>query len=196
MTKADIRASVRPFRERAAQLPAAGIETAANALLENLCRIPVWREARCPCIYVSLPGEAPTGAILNGIFHRRSPVLVPRVNGDELELREVCGASALVPGAFGILEPLLSAPLVAPEAADCVIVPGVAFDAVGGRVGRGRGFYDRLLARIPAVPRIALAWEWQVLGRVPVTAQDIGMDWLVTPERILCCRNVAGGETA
>jgi 5-formyltetrahydrofolate cyclo-ligase len=187
MTKTEIRALMKPLRIRAARLPAHEHAAAAAALLANLRGLALWSAAQHPCIYASLPGEAPTEALLEDCFRRAIAVLLPRVNGEELELREVRGTDALVPGAFGIREPIGTARVAVPAVADCVLVPGVAFDAAGGRVGRGRGFYDRLLARIPGVPRIALAWEWQLLEHAPMDSHDAKMDWLVTPERVLRC---------
>jgi 5-formyltetrahydrofolate cyclo-ligase len=187
MTKNEIRQLARTLRSRAARLPIEEIAAAAAAFLTNVRKLPAWHEVRRPCIYVSLPGEAPTAAILEDFFRRGFAALVPRVNGDVLELCEIRDKASLVSGAFGILEPSRKLPAVAPETADCVLVPGVAFDADGGRVGHGRGFYDRLLAHIPDVLRVALAWEWQLLPEVPVAAHDVRMDWIATPERLLRC---------
>jgi 5-formyltetrahydrofolate cyclo-ligase len=187
MTKTEIRTLMKPLRIRAARLPAHEYAKTGAALLENLRELAIWRTAQHPCIYASVPGEAPTEALLEDCFLREIAVLLPRVNGEELELREVRGMDALVPGAFGIREPGGATRVATPTETDCVLIPGVAFDATGGRVGRGRGFYDRLLARIPNVPRIALAWEWQLLEQVPVDSRDAKMDWLITPERILRC---------
>lgn len=149
----------------------------------------VWRNARCPCVYVSLPGEAPTAALLDDCFARGLTVAVPRVAEDSLSLHTIRGREGLRPGVFGILEPPGDAPRCDPGDIDCLIVPGAAFDGTGGRLGWGRGFYDKLLARIPAVPRIGLALDWQVLPAVPLEPHDVRMHWIVTPTALLKTKN-------
>ncbi|HEY3583930.1 MAG TPA: 5-formyltetrahydrofolate cyclo-ligase, partial [Casimicrobiaceae bacterium] len=70
---------------------------------------------------------------------------------------------------------------------DVVIVPGVAFDARGGRLGYGGGFYDRLLPAMPRAQRIAGAFELQIVARVPAAAHDVGVDWIATEQRTMHC---------
>jgi 5-formyltetrahydrofolate cyclo-ligase len=204
MTKPEIRALVKTRRIEAAHLPDAERQAAAAALLENLRKLEVWRNARRPCAYVALPGEAPTDAVLADCFRRTGTsaggvgsggvggvftLSLPRVNsaatGDLLDLCAVSCPDALAPGTFGILEPTAACTVIAPADCDCILVPGVAFDETGGRVGRGRGFYDRLFSRHPAVPRIGLAWDWQVFASVPMEPHDAQIHWLVTPTRVL-----------
>ncbi|MDR2862775.1 MAG: 5-formyltetrahydrofolate cyclo-ligase [Puniceicoccales bacterium] len=188
MNKAEVRAQMRRRRiEEAQRSPESGA-AAAVALLEQLRTLAVWREARRPCVYVATAGEAPTQAILTHCFAAGIAVRIPRVAGEALTLHPVHGLENLVPGAFGLLEPPVDAPDCALQDVDCVLVPGVAFDNGGRRVGRGKGFYDRFLAQIPDVPRIGLAFEWQVLSTVPADLHDERMDWLVTPERVLVCQ--------
>jgi len=192
MTKADYR---KIFRRRAADegLPPAAMLArtlqAADAVRRLARAIPAWMNARHPCVYSAIAGEMPTAGLLVECLERMAPVALPRVAGDELALHIVTGGDKLQRGAFGILEPVADLPQADPAQIDCIVVPGVAFDATGGRVGRGRGYYDRLLARIPATaPRIALAWEWQVFERVPLEPHDLRMDFIITPERVIDCR--------
>jgi 5-formyltetrahydrofolate cyclo-ligase len=107
----------------------------------------------------------------------------------------------LVPGRYGIREPVGDQPL--PHRGDgglAVFVPGVAFDRNGNRLGRGKGWYDRLLAGLDArVPRIALAYEFQLLEEVPVERGDLPVHTIVTEKRVIACGSmedrvdVAGG---
>jgi len=99
-------------------------------------------DARCVLVYATLPGEL--------VCPANFPVLVwPRVAGECLTLH-ACAADDLVPGSFGLLEPPADAPIVALSVIDVALVPGLAFDARGYRVGYGKGYYDRLLADAPA----------------------------------------------
>jgi 5-formyltetrahydrofolate cyclo-ligase len=196
MTKAELRALVRDRAHREIRTATDGtdgvgggaIGAVAEALLARLQTLAAWRDARRPCVYVSLPDEAPTDAILESCFATGAVVCVPRVVGDALALHLVRSRAELAVGAFGILEPSADVPECPPDGTDCVIIPGLAFDATGGRVGRGKGFYDRFLAHVPArMPRIALAREWQIFPSVPSDAHDARMNWIVTPERTIFC---------
>lgn len=189
MCKEEIRTLARALRR---QVPPEK-SGAAAALLARLQTLPAWRHARRPSVYAATAGEAPTEAVLADCFARGLAVLAPRVAGRDIALHAVRSFAELAPGAFGILEPRADSPVCALEETDCVIVPGVAFDAAGGRVGRGGGYYDRFLSRVPAAPRIALAWEWQVFAQVPADARDERVDWIVTPEHVLRCETAGRG---
>ena len=90
-------------------------------------------------------------------------------------------------GFKGIPEPTTDA-CVKIEDVDIVIVPGVAFSADGARIGYGGGYYDRLLTWIKGtVPIVALAYEEQIFDELPAEGHDIGMDSIITPERIISC---------
>ena len=97
-------------------------------------------------------------------------------------------------GPAGIVEPAFKEWILL-ETVDLVVVPGVAFDPAGGRVGRGAGHYDRLLAGAGrACARVGLAFEFQVLAGVPTSGHDVGMDVIVTEQRTLRRTACAGQE--
>jgi 5-formyltetrahydrofolate cyclo-ligase len=131
-------------------------------------------------LYAAQPDEVDPAALALGL-PLDVRVVLPRVVGDELELVERRAEAQLVPGAFGILEPPRSARLLDPVEIDVAVVPGVAFDVRGGRLGRGGGFYDRLLPRLrPDCVVIGLAPERAVLARVPTEPHDRPVDLIVT----------------
>ena len=103
-----------------------------------------------------------------------------------MSARRVTALSQLVPGAYGLPEPGRDCPEIAPEAIDVVLVPGTAFDAGGGRMGYGGGYYDRFLSANRCTAA-ALAYECQVIRRVPTEAHDVPMDYIITPAGILTC---------
>ena len=102
-------------------------------------------------------------------------------------MRHVASRLELSPGRFGILEPSAEAP-VPSGGWNIIIVPGVAFDRNGGRLGRGRGYYDRFLAQHREVFRAGVCFDEQVIASVPCESHDLRMDALVTPSEILVFR--------
>ena len=107
----------------------------------------------------------------------------PRVDGDALVFAR-CRPAALVAGAYGILAPPPDAPPVVPDAFDLILVPGVAFDAEGRRLGRGGGHYDRVLASLP--PRatsVGIGYDFQLVASVPCEEHDVPVDMVITEGR-------------
>ncbi len=121
-------------------------------------------------------------------FHRRwladgKRLGFPRVtNPGEMEFHEVETLDALTPGAFGILEPPPHA-AVSPSAFHAILVPGLAFDAAGNRLGFGGGFYDRALASAPEVLTIGVAYDAQLVTALPIERWDVPVRLLVTELR-------------
>lgn len=111
-------------------------------------------------------------------------VVYPRVTGQGLEFVEAKGHAALVPGAFGILEPA-GCRVVPVATLDLIVVPGVAFDLQGGRLGYGKGFYDRALHRRGGGRLVGLCFEFQLVDQLPTETHDILMDLVITERRIV-----------
>lgn len=130
--------------------------------------------------YAAMADEVSLDPLLQRLASEGRLVL-PRVRDGELEVVAVPRLEALVPGTLRIREPV-GEPLSPTELA-AVLVPGRAFDAAGGRVGRSGGYYDRLLPHAPQALRIAVAWEAQVLPEVPMEAHDVRVDAIVSEAR-------------
>jgi len=165
-------------------------EDASRAILERVRTLPAYRAARVVLLYVSARSEVRTGPALGAARAEGKTVAVPYCVGDELALFRWTDPGELAPGAFGILEPrpeLRGRPdrLVRPTDLDAVLVPGIAFDRRGGRLGSGRGFYDRLLSRVrPDATLIGAAFDCQLVDRVPVDPWDVSLDHVVTETAI------------
>jgi 5-formyltetrahydrofolate cyclo-ligase len=154
----------------------AEIRPAQRALEEELVTgaiqgTPEWKAARWVLLYRDLPGELSTVGLANGAWRLDKQVAMPRVAGPGvLALHEVRAWTDLRPGAFNIQEPPASLPVVDPGTIDLAIVPGIAWTRDGWRLGRGGGYYDRL------VPRLRLAWgvgfDVQVMASVPREPHD------------------------
>ena len=112
-----------------------------------------------------------------------SQVAYPRVVDGELEFA-MCAEGALVPGAFGVLEPPSWYPAVSLDRLSVVLVPGLAFTPGGGRLGQGGGHYDRLLSRLPGgIRTIGIAFDEQLVEALPMEPHDQGVHLVLTPRR-------------
>jgi len=138
-----------------------------------------FRRAHTVLLYWSMDDEVQTHDFVNR-WYREKCLLLPCVDGDDLRLRQYTGPECLKAGEqFGIGEP------TGPEYTDLdsvelIIVPGVAFDSKGNRMGRGRGFYDRLLKSTPNAYKVGVGFDFQMVEEVPVEEFDVGMDRVVS----------------
>lgn len=111
----------------------------------------------------------------------------PRMDGERLNWIQP-GPNGFDKGSFGVEEPQLKgAQFVKLEQLNGILIPGVAFDKCGGRLGRGRGFFDKALANFEGL-KIGIAWDIQVIEKVPNDVHDINMDFVVTEKQIFDCR--------
>lgn len=113
----------------------------------------------------------------------KKKLLLPLIVGDDLRLLLYEGPESLKPGPFGILEPKADGIEVPKNEIDLIIVPGVAFDKDKNRMGRGRGFYDRLLSTLNA-PKVGICFGFQLIPQVPVEPFDKKMDYVITEDTI------------
>jgi 5-formyltetrahydrofolate cyclo-ligase len=124
--------------------------------------------------------------LIEAMLESGRKVVVPWCEPEDLLLFELRGLNELVPARFGLLEPPASLREDGermPDLAevDLIVVPGVAFDRSGGRLGHGKGYYDRLLSRrAPGTPAIALAFQCQMIDAVPMIGGDIAVDLVLT----------------
>lgn len=147
-------------------------------------------------LYAALPDEVPTQGLMRALIERGQTVLLPRATDENrLVFVVVHDLPLLAPGAFGALEPPAAAPATRLEPDDLVLVPGVAFDLWGGRLGRGGGWYDRSLP--PGVDELfGIAFELQLVDRVPTTATDRRMRGVFTERGFHDCELQAGPREA
>ena len=150
----------------------------SGLIMRQLETLPEFAGAEVVLLYWSMADEVQTHALVED-WHRRKTVLLPCVQGDDLVLRRYTGPDCMVAGEqFGIGEP--SGPEWTDlDAVQLVMVPGVAFDAQGNRMGRGRGFYDRLLKTMRRAVKVGVAYNFQMLSEVPVEPHDVRMDKII-----------------
>ncbi|WP_300901329.1 5-formyltetrahydrofolate cyclo-ligase [uncultured Bacteroides sp.] len=138
---------------------------------------PVFRAAHIVLLYYSLKDEVNTHAFIRK-WSREKQILLPVVTGDTLELRIYTTPKDLKRGAYDIEEP--TGELFTDYAAiDLAVIPGVAFDATGNRLGRGKGYYDRLLPQLTAF-KAGICFPFQLVDEVPAEPFDIRMDTIIT----------------
>ena len=179
MNKAEIRRQALAARRA---LPEAQRDEASRRITARLLESALLSRAGTVFAYHSTDDVVHTGALLAALRERGTTLLAPWFRkGEPMRAVRIDDPAALEPGPFGIVSPPAG-----PDYdgfVDVVIVPGVAFDAAGGRIGFGAGYYDRWLAGHAHGRRIALAYQAQVMDSVPLEAHDIAMDDLVTEDR-------------
>ena len=137
-----------------------------------------FRRAGTVLLYWSMDDEVQTHDFVNR-WYRDKCLLLPCVDGDDLRLRQYTGPECLKAGEqFGIGEPT-GPEFTDLESVELIIVPGVAFDSKGNRMGRGRGFYDRLLKSTPNAYKVGVGFDFQMVEEVPVEEFDVAMDRVV-----------------
>ena len=134
-----------------------------------------WREASCVLLYYPMADEVDVRPLVAAALQDGKRVLFPVVKGDDLQL--VAYSSETRRGAFGIEEPI-GEPFTKLDEVDLVVVPGRAFDRQGHRLGRGRGYYDRLLPQLSA-HRLAVCFPCQIVDNLPYEPHDAQMDEVV-----------------
>ena len=151
---------------------------------QKLFKTPVFQRSGTVCFYVSMSMEVNTRPMIEESLKAGKKVLVPLVDleNKELKLKEIRDLKKdLAPGVLGILEPVAGTRDADVQEVQCVVVPGLGFDAQGNRLGRGGGFYDRFLARLPAkVPTIGLAFSFQVFPQIPLDGHDHAVEVVLT----------------
>jgi len=165
----------RSIRAQLARMSPAAVAAASESIRQSILSLPRWQDARVVAAYAALPGE-PDVRPLEWVGEKT--VLLPRVDGDELVFHAVSDANQLKLGAFGVMEPdLEKCQVTDPREAEIIFVPGLAFTAEGQRLGRGRGFYDRLLASLPPeVLRVGVCFAEQIVTNIPSEAHDEEVD--------------------
>lgn len=175
-----------------AERPADVRDSAGDALAREVLARPEVAAAGTVAVYLSMDSEPPSWQLADGLRERGVTVLAPVVRPRRrLEWAEYTGPEGLRPAAYGILEPAgPTRGAAALTEADVVIVPALAVDRAGGRLGRGAGFYDRALASTRAeATRIALVYDDELVDDIPTEPHDELVDLVVTPSRTWVCHS-------
>ena len=190
-TKDEIRALI---REKRRGLDPAWVDASSVSVARQVADLSEFRKASVVADYVAMPGEVRTDALIERCWEERKRVCVPAYRREmgRYELAGMDRDTRMILGLARILEPDERA-WVSVDDVDLVLAPGLAFDAAGGRVGHGQGHYDRMLgqARTGTPLKVALAFEFQMLDRVPMDETDARMDVIVTEARVIRATSAA-----
>jgi 5-formyltetrahydrofolate cyclo-ligase len=184
-TKATLRNAARHIRS---SLSPAQVEGMSDDVCRNLLSL---LDGMDPVmVYVSKPLEVHTHSLIGDLLSRGKRIVVPIIEQDTktLRLSYLTDTAHLVQSTFQVPEPIgHELPALADEVR-AVIVPVLAFDLRGHRLGYGAGYYDRFLSRYPHLTKIGLAFSSQQIPTVPHEANDVRMDFIITEKEIIDCR--------
>ncbi len=187
------------YRSLRAAVPTAAAAARSQRIAERVMSLAPWHTAPTIALFRSLHDEVDTAALVADARQRGATVCLPVVVGDrpELELRVAWRGDASWPlkaGVWGIEEPVASAPVVPHGEVDLIVVPCLAVDPNGHRLGYGRGYYDRTLRLTTRAVSVAVAFDFQLIAEIPCEAHDVAVDWVVTDTRTLRAQS-EGRET-
>lgn len=156
-------------------------QSAQKILLEN----PMYKIAKSVMLYIPLGKEVDTSGIINDALKRGKNVLVPVTDSETYEISayRITENSEFEKGTFSVFEPKDKESFDKNEI-DVIIVPGIAFDRNGGRVGFGKGCYDKFLKNTKAI-KIGFCYDFQLADRIETDANDISMDYIITEKEII-----------
>lgn len=161
------------------------VKELSECIVKNLSVLDEYTKARVVMYYVSFKKEVFTHKLIEGSFPVKR-VVVPKIVENEIVPSLILSLDQLMEGYGGILEPIEPLP-IAHKDVDLVIVPGVVFDKRGHRIGYRQGHYDKFLKKLKAV-KVGLAYDFQMVDKIPEEPHDVPMDFVVTEKRTYNCR--------
>ncbi|MBJ6752032.1 5-formyltetrahydrofolate cyclo-ligase [Geomonas anaerohicana] len=154
------------------------------ALQQRFLQLPEYQAARSLVLYAPIHHEVDTDAVAVAALASGKRLLYPAVVGNDLKFCQVAALAELAPGRYGIPEP--EGEGCDPAEADLIVVPGVAFDLCGRRIGYGKGYYDRSLHRLEGSGKlVAFCYDFQLLQEIAGEPHDVTMDLIVTESRVV-----------
>jgi 5-formyltetrahydrofolate cyclo-ligase len=185
MIKQEIRKSI---REQKIRLSLQEREIFSELIIKKLIGLREYKRSGEIFCYVSFNQEVITTALIEEALSTLKKVAVPKITADGMKFYYIDSLKDLNPGILGILEPDARREEAVPKkgAENLIIVPGLAFDPLGNRIGYGKGYYDAFLGKYKDCPwiKIALAYDFQILPKLPAEEHDIKVDHIITQSRM------------
>ena len=158
----------------------------SSQIEKNLFSLEQYKSSKVIMFFVSFNSEVNTHGMIKGALKSKI-VVVPKVEQHEIEPSIIIDFDSLIPGKFGVPEPI-ELMKIAYKNIDLVLVPAIVFDKDGHRIGYGYGYYDKFLKKVPKAVKIGLAFDFQVVDKVPKEMHDVPVDLIVTEKRVIECR--------
>jgi len=188
------------FLKRRDNLSRDEINSKSEKIEKKLFALPEFQRAKTVMFYVSFRSEVKTEKMIRNALNLKKRIAVPVVDGEKIVVSEIKNLKEeLIEGSFGIREPKKEfRRRMNQKKIDLVVVPGVVFDKRGGRLGYGRGYYDRFLRSKSIRSRmnhshqcalIGFAFDLQIARKIPLVEKDMKVDKIVTESRIIDCKN-------
>ncbi len=187
MEKATLRSSM---QQRRMLEPVNSILEKSKRIQQLLGKQKAYQQASAILYYVSFGKEVSTHDLIKQALHGGKTVLVPisDTKTRTLHVAHIISWEDLASGAYNILEPRKEIRTIVPlKNIELILVPGVAFDTRGNRLGHGKGYYDRLLTKLPSIYSIGLAFSFQLVQEIPVELNDKTVDMIITEKQIINC---------
>ena len=159
------------------------VKERSEACVSKVLQFPELIEAQTVCVYMPTGNEIDTTEIIRYCKENGKRLAAPRVNGDTMEFYYFTDETDMEQGAYDIWEPTGTEAVEDEES--LVIMPGVAFDLSCNRIGYGKGYYDRYLSAHPRMKKVALAYDFQIVGRIKREVHDVRPDVVVTESRVI-----------
>ena len=187
MDKQTVRTTMKAKRDAE---PQDSIIEKSKRIENKLADHPYYQNAKNILFYVSYGNEVSTHDLIKDALQKKKNVFVP-VSDTKTKTLQVAHLSSwddLAPGAYSILEPQRDKQRFVPfQVINLIIVPGVAFDRKGNRLGHGGGFYDWLICKLPTVQTIGLAFSFQIVDELPTESSDQKVRTIITEDEIIDC---------
>jgi len=182
--KSDLR---RRLLEKRLSLNRKDVWIRSDDIKRSLIKLKSFQEARCIALYYPIKNEVGTQGIFKIAKELGKGIYFPLVDGSSLEFRKINNLAELKIGRFDVPEPSHCSPGVEIEDIDLIIIPGIAFDSFGVRIGYGKGYYDRAISKIDIKKRVGLAYNFQVVESIPIERYDVRVGLIVTETGVIIC---------
>ena len=169
-------------------LPDSACDARSKKIDARLWELTELERASTVLAFGSIGNEVRTRACMESAWAKGKRVGLPRVVGDELLLHLVEPGTALAKGSYSVPEPAEDAPRLEPMDVDFALIPALAVDSRGYRIGYGAGYYDRLIPLLKRACTCAVAYDFQLISEVPELPFDVAVDLVVTDERVIRSR--------
>ena len=162
-------------------IPSEQLEEDSKKIIDKVIEHPAYQKADLIFAYVDAKGEVKTKELIQHAWSQGKKVAVPKVHGDIMKFYLISSYEELEAGCFGIMEPKENCQEVKRISdKSLVIMPGVAFDRTGNRIGYGKGYYDKYFSKYPEIYKIAIAFSMQIMPEIKADEFDVKADCVIT----------------